>query len=261
MKRLFIALFALLFSFTAAIAAEQRISPFAAPTARAEEDFNIETGTGIQLDQEARDIAIFKSKIDAEDKALRGIKVDWENKNTRWELERNSLRAEVPPVEARVQRYIGKCMVNGVPKVYNFPVNQGPPAEYYECQSEFAAVNPLKEALERRMEANEQLSNWLDTTSADYRKRKAQLSEDTLKWAAREKANRAALADHQVRKSALKAKLDSLRAQNDSCTAAINNGSIEDMKAICGFTFDGNKTKPSPKLKPKKGGMTVTPNK
>ena len=261
MKRLFIALFLVLFSFSVSSAADKKISPFAAPVAVAEQEFAIETGTGIQLDQEARDISTLKSAIDKEDRDLKSIKRTWETKNRSWEMERNTLRVEVPPVEARVIAYQQKCMVNGVPKVYNFPVSQGPPAEYYECNSEFNTVNPLKQSLERRMEENANLSKWLDDTAVDYRKRQTKLSEDTLKWAAREKANRAALADHQVRKAALKAKFEELKSKNDACTAAINNGSIEDMKAICGMTFDGNKSKPTKKHRPVKGGMTVTPNK
>lgn len=117
----------------------------------------------------------------------------------------------------------------------------------------FAWISPIKKDLDTRM-------NNLPKSAAEIKDRQQRLSTKTLTWAAREKSNREALAEHAVKKEKALATLNELKAKNDACEKAIASGNKENMKAICGIQFDGNTSKPTPKLKPSTG-VKITPNK
>lgn len=186
-----------------------------------------------------------------------------EKLTTRWKTERDSLNIEVPrlvqrlqSMESTIQNYNSRCE-----RTFTYPANQGPPPEYYACVNEKAQLAPIADRLrseQSSMESRIQSSNTMQKTLQEGWKVN---EEETLKWAARQKEYNYKSNDWSARKTAVEARLAAIKAKSDACDTAIRTNNIEDMKAICGIQFDGNKTKPTKRLKPQKGGLTVTPNK
>lgn len=109
MKRLLLALMIVAFSITVTNAAPKLVSPFAAPIAIAEDEFNIITGEGVALENERLAVAAIKVEIDSDDATL---KIMVRN----WETEQRTLSIEVPEAERRIVAYQKKCMDGEVPK-------------------------------------------------------------------------------------------------------------------------------------------------
>lgn len=252
------ALFIVLLTASFAFAVDLRANPFA----ESNELKDAKTAV-IAIDKEGEELAKENKYLTQKKSDLDWTTGEWKKLTTRWENDVSQIKIEAPQLEQRlvsfdqvVLNYNSRCE-----RTFHYPANQGPPPEYYACVNEKATLQGRQNNL---IAERDRLLRRID----DNNKTKAQLQEgwrvteeETMKWAARQKEYNFRVNEWNPRRDAAVARLAEIQKKSDDCDRAINTNNIEDMKAICGIQFDGNKTRPNPKLKPQRHGLTVTPNK
>jgi len=239
MKRLFITL-VLFFAMTSSI--------FAAPTNPVTADLDAAT-------REAEAMIPEGKQLDTEFAALKAEKdniiwvVDAHKKMVRdWKAEKSALDSEYSIIIQEGASYKSNCAGR------TFYEERGERAQYEACNSAQSSLRSKVSAYDSKAEHLRTMATKIDEIGRNN-------TENTTKWAAKQKDYNARQADFAARKAKMIEKLSALVAKYDACDKAIASGSKEDMKAICGMTFDGNTSQPNKNHKPQKGGLTVTPNK